>query len=51
MAMYTFLGMNGHEVAAEEEDVVRVMLAVAAGEWREEQLADWVRTHLEPLPE
>ena len=51
MAMYTFLGLNGHEIEAEEEDVVRVMLAVAAGEWREDQLADWVRGHIQPLSE
>ena len=50
MAMYTFLGTNGYEIQAEEEDVVRVLLGVAAGEWEEEALADWVRGHLERLP-
>ena len=50
MAMYTFLCMNGYEIQAEEEDVVRVMLKVAAGEWREEQFADWVRDHMDRLP-
>ncbi len=50
MAMYTFVCVNGYEIQAEEEDVVRVMLGVAAGEWEEEALADWIRDHLERLP-
>lgn len=39
----TFLDMNGYEFLPEEKEIVRVMLAVAAGEMSEDALAAWFR--------
>jgi death-on-curing protein len=44
-AMVTFLGVNGCDVSATEEEVVTVIVAVAAGRLSEDALADWVRRH------
>ena len=44
--MAIFLGLNGYEVEATQEDVVTTMLTAAAGQLTEPQLADWVRDHL-----
>jgi death-on-curing protein len=43
-----FLDLNGCELAHTDEDIVRVMLAVAAGEMGEEDLAQWFRDSLQP---
>lgn len=43
MAMYVFLGLNGQELEAPETEVVEVMLALAAGDLGEAELADWLR--------
>jgi death-on-curing protein len=42
-AMYVFLGLNGYVISAHEEDVVRLVLNLAAGEINEEQLTAWIR--------
>jgi death on curing protein len=42
-AMYVFLGLNGLRIEAEEPDVVRLILALAAGDLPEPELADWLR--------
>jgi death on curing protein len=34
-AMYVFLGLNGYRIEAEEPEVVRIVLALAAGELQE----------------
>ena len=47
VAMYTFLGVNGWEITAPEPQVVRLMLDVASGACDEEQLATWLRAHVE----
>lgn len=39
-----FLELNGMTLEADEAEVVTVMLALAAGEMSEDQLASWVRT-------
>ncbi len=44
VTMAVFLELNGAQLEAEEPEVVTVMLALAAGEMSEEQLAAWVRT-------
>ncbi len=49
LAMYVFLGLNGREIAAEEVEVVILMVAVADGRCSEEDLADWLRGHLTEL--
>lgn len=48
MAMAIFLGLNGYEIEADEGEVVRVMLNLAAGRISEVTLAKWVRSHLIP---
>ena len=49
LAMAIFLGLNGYEIEATQEEVVTTMLAAAAGQLTETQLADWVRDHLVKL--
>ena len=49
LAMYVFLGLNGLEIEADETEVVDLMVAVASGQCGEEELADWLRSHLNPL--
>jgi death on curing protein len=44
-AMYVFLGLNGLRIEAEEPEVVRVILALAAGDLQEPELAAWLRQH------
>jgi death-on-curing protein len=46
LALVTFLGVNDLDFDASEEDVVRTMLALAAGRLDEQQLAVWVRQHV-----
>jgi death-on-curing protein len=48
LALVTFLGVNGYELDATEEDVVATMLALAAGRLTEAQLSRWIRHHLHP---
>lgn len=43
--MYTFLGLNGLSIDAQEEEVVSLMRAVAGGETGEMELASWLRDH------
>jgi death on curing protein len=45
-AMYVFLGLNGLRIDADEPDVVHTMLALAAGELDEPELAAWLRRHV-----
>jgi death on curing protein len=42
----TFLDLNGYEMTASDEPVVRTMLAVASGVMLEEQLAKWFRSFI-----
>jgi death on curing protein len=44
-AMYVFLRLNGLIIEAEEPEIVRVVLALAAGELDELGLAEWLRNH------
>ena len=41
-----FLGLNGWEIEVPEDEVVTAMLALAAGELGEEQLASWLRSRM-----
>lgn len=45
VAMYVFLGLNGKLLVAQEPEVVRMMLDLAAGDLLEVDLAAWIRTH------
>ena len=42
-AMYVFLGINGLTITAEEQEVVRLILRLAAGELSESELIRWLR--------
>src|SRR6476646_3800134 len=46
LGMTIFLGLNGYEIEATQEDVVTTMLAAAGGQLTESQLADWVHGQL-----
>jgi death-on-curing protein len=46
VVMAVFLGLNGLDFVADEEDVVATMTALAAGELEEEPLAVWVRSRV-----
>jgi prophage maintenance system killer protein len=48
MAAYVFLGVNGHELQATEEDVVRTMLLLAERRITETELAAWLRSSSAP---
>jgi death on curing protein len=43
LALYTFLGVNGVDFIVPEADAVAMILALAAGEVSEENLARWIR--------
>lgn len=42
----TFLTLNGHALGATDAELVVAVLALAAGELSEEEMADWFRTRL-----
>jgi death-on-curing protein len=46
VTMAVFLGLNGMRVDATGEEVVAVMLELAAGAVTEDALADWLRAHV-----
>jgi death-on-curing protein len=46
LAMLVFLGLNGWDLEAPEDEVVATMLAVADRRCSEVELADWLRRHL-----
>ena len=43
-----FLGLNGVDLVAPEEEVVERMWALASGKLDEEAIADWFRSRIEP---
>jgi len=47
VAMETFLLLNGHQLAASDEDCVLTILRLAEGALSENALAEWLRDHLE----
>lgn len=49
MVMFTFLKLNGLEPVATETDYYAVMMAVASGKMRKEQLAAWLQTVVENI--
>jgi death-on-curing protein len=44
----TFLVLNGWQLSATDAELVVAILALAAGELSEQELADWFRQHLAP---
>jgi len=49
MSVYIFLQINGFELEATEPEAVTSMERLAAGEFEEVALAQWIRDHLVPL--
>jgi len=47
-AMYLFLGLNCFRIEAPEEEVVALILSLAAGQLDESELASWLRHHITP---
>ena len=45
LAMVTFLGLNGYELATTDAEIVAEIVALAEGNVTEEALADWIRQH------
>ncbi len=43
----TFLALNGYALRASDAELVVAMVALAAGELSEAELADWFRVHIE----
>ena len=48
VAARLFLARNGVKLAFDKGDAIRIMLALAAGELPEEELAQWFRGHIAP---
>ena len=48
-AMFVFLGLNGFEIDAPEEEVVIKMLLLAEGKLKEKELSGWLRENSIPL--
>ena len=46
LAIVVFLGVNGYDLEATEDEVVRTILALADGGLTEAQLSRWIRDHL-----
>ena len=46
VALELFLALNGHELMAGDADCVVTMLAVAAGDIEEAELAEWIRQNV-----
>lgn len=47
VAARLFLRMNGHALVFSEQDAIRTVLALAGGELSEDELAGWLREHLD----
>ena len=46
-----FLQLNGQELCAQEADAAVTLLAVAAGDIDQKELASWIRSNMQALPE
>ena len=49
IAAATFLKINGLRLVAEQAEATLVMLSVASGAFSEDELAGWIRKHLQPV--
>jgi len=50
LTMVIFLGLNGRDLEAPEDEVVTMMVAAAGRRCSEKALATWVKTHMVRLP-
>jgi death on curing protein len=48
VAAVTFLALNGLDFVAPEEEVVAKMLALASGDLGEDDVAQWIRSRVQP---
>ena len=48
-SMIVFLGLNGIDLDATQEEATAIVLGLAAGEIPEEVLAGWIADHMKPL--
>ncbi|MCY3602269.1 MAG: type II toxin-antitoxin system death-on-curing family toxin [Chloroflexi bacterium] len=48
LAAVIFLGLNGFDLVAPDEEVVAKMMAIASGKLGEEAIADWIRSRIVP---
>jgi death-on-curing protein len=48
-SMFVFLGLNGIDLDATQEEATAIVLGLAAGEIPEEVLANWIADHMKPL--
>ena len=48
-SMIVFLGLNGIDLDATQEEATAIVLGLAAGEIPEEVLASWIADHMKPL--
>ncbi len=48
LAAVVFLGLNGYDLVASDEEVVEKMKAIASGKLGAEAVADWIRSRIEP---
>ena len=47
LATGLFLGLNGHRLVTSQADATLTMLALAAGDLREDEFAQWLRAHIQ----
>lgn len=48
LAGVVFLGLNGHDLVATDEEVIETMMAVASGKLCARAIADWMRARIVP---
>jgi death-on-curing protein len=48
-ALEIFLVLNGHEIAAPEDEQYAIVLGIAASKLNREALIEWLQAHLTPL--
>lgn len=48
-SMIVFLGLNGMDLDATQEEATAIILGLAGGEIPEEILANWIADHMKPL--
>jgi death-on-curing protein len=47
--METFLVLNGYEIFAAVDEQEELILSIAAGESKRDQLTEWLRAHAKPI--
>ena len=50
MIAYTFVGLNGYEIDASQDEVEQTIVRLADGTLSERKLAEWIREHMCEAP-